>query len=157
MRSRTRANGHNGGNPSFFTIGYQLHSVQSLIRTLSANRVEVLVDVRHNPVSRKTGFSRRQLEEALAKVEIQYLHRPCLGAPPSIRRSCHGNGRIGEALRAYEKYLASKTARLEALIQTVTSRRLCLLCLESDHNLCHRGVIARRICEMTQWNPVHLT
>lgn len=50
----------------FFTVGYQAYSVDSIIAELKANGVELLIDVRENPFSFKSGFSRNSLAAILS-------------------------------------------------------------------------------------------
>lgn len=142
---------------NFFTLGYQLHTIRSMLRVLKANQVEVLVDVRENPVSRKPGFSKSRLEAELSRAGVDYVHFQCLGNPSSIRSRYCRNGQIRRALKEYERYLLAKQDCVQSLIEAVSSRRFCLLCLEKDHNSCHRSVIARRLTELTKCQPIHLT
>jgi uncharacterized protein (DUF488 family) len=142
---------------AFFTVGYQSHTLHTLLGLLSANGVSVIVDVRHNPVSRKRGFSKGHLERSVSALGIRYLHFPCLGTPPRIRRFYLRTGNIQKALRQYERYLGSRKQCLRSLLSRVTSRRFCLLCLESDYNSCHRSIIAQRLTEMTGCQPTHLS
>jgi len=141
---------------SFFTLGYQSHTQSSLLTLLTANQVAVLVDVRQNPISRKKGFSKNSLEKNAARMGITYLHFPCLGTPPQIRSFYGRTGNVKQTLKKYEIYLSSRTKCLESLVQTVTSKQFCLLCLESDYTFCHRSVIAQRLTEMTGCPPIHL-
>jgi uncharacterized protein (DUF488 family) len=141
----------------FFTVGYQGHNIPSILRVLKENDVGLIIDVRQNPVSRKAGFSGSRLQTELERRGIKYAHFPCLGTPSHIRLQYQKNGNALAALKAYATYLRSKIRCLESLIDFASSERFCLLCLESDHNLCHRGVIADKLAEMTQCRPVHLT
>jgi uncharacterized protein (DUF488 family) len=143
-------------NVSFFTLGYQSHSVRSFLGILSANKVRVLVDVRQNPVSRKPGFSKGCLEKSVHAYGIEYVHLPCLGTPLRIRQIYARTGNVQGALQQYERHLRSKKQCLESLLHRVTSQQFCLLCLESDHNSCHRSVIAQQLTEMTGCQPIHL-
>jgi uncharacterized protein (DUF488 family) len=141
---------------TFFTIGYQAHSVDSLIAQLRRYKVQLLVDVRQNPSSRKAEFSKIRLQDAIAGAGMEYLHDPDLGTPPRIR-SIYRNGRnLSDALAEYDKHLSSNPEPIESLAKAVGSKKICLLCLESDHRMCHRGIIARKLCEITQWQPIHL-
>jgi uncharacterized protein (DUF488 family) len=142
---------------TFFTIGYQCHTVSSIISILHANHVDVLIDVRQNPVSRKPGFSKNSLSTKVNLSGIDYVHFPCLGTPPSIRRLYCQSGKIELALKQYEKYLESKTACLQSLVDSVSGRRCCLLCLESCYTDCHRSVIAQQLSRIAKWTAVHLT
>ena len=141
----------------FFTLGYAAHTVASMLQLLSKNRIDLLIDVRQNPVSRKAGFSAAKLEAELGRSGIQYAHFPNLGTPSHIRLQYQKNRNPLAALKAYEMYLDSRTNYLESLIEFASPKRFCLLCLERDHNLCHRGVIAHKLAEMTRCHPIHLT
>jgi uncharacterized protein (DUF488 family) len=147
----------NDPGQTVFTIGYQYHTVASIIEVLTANDVDLLVDVRQNPISRKPGFSKKGLSTELTFSGIDYIHVPCLGTPPSIRHFYCQSGKIELALKQYEKYLESKLACLQSLVRIASGRRCCLLCLESCYTACHRSVITEKLARITRWKPVHLT
>lgn len=68
-----------------FTVGYESTELQLFIDCLIENRVTVLIDVRDFPISRKRGFSKKSLAEALLQAGINYEHWRQLGAPKEIR------------------------------------------------------------------------
>jgi uncharacterized protein (DUF488 family) len=141
---------------TFFTLGYQSHTVRTFFELLSDNEVDVLVDVRQNPVSRKHGFSKRSLERSASRLGITYHHFPCLGTPARIRKLYSQTGNVTRALKEYSEHLRSHKKCLLSLLQTVTFKQFCLLCLESDYTSCHRSVIAHQLTEMTGCQPTHL-
>jgi len=49
-----------------FTIGYEGRQPDELIAMLRAHRVDRLIDVRERPSSRRKGFSKSALRDALA-------------------------------------------------------------------------------------------
>ena len=67
------------------SIGYERRSVEDLIRLLTRNQVDVLVDVRLNAISRKKGFSKSSLSQALREAGIEYRHKRQLGNPKDNR------------------------------------------------------------------------
>ena len=67
------------------TIGYEGRQLDEFVAELSNRRVEIVFDVRENAISRKLGFSKRRLGEALAVAGIDYRHQPALGNPRSNR------------------------------------------------------------------------
>src|ERR1700712_4712540 len=73
-------------------IGYEGQQVEDLVAGLKKWNVTVLVDVRLNPISRKRGFSRKGLTEALALHGVEYLHRPALGNPKENRAAYSEDG-----------------------------------------------------------------
>jgi len=142
--------------PSFYTLGYQGHSLSTMVKLLAGHNVDVLVDVRQNPVSRKRGFSRGSLEKSVPEFGIEYIHCPELGTPPPIRKIYQSTGNIKKALTAYEKHLRTQQESLATFLGKLGSQRFCLLCLETDHNQCHRSIIAQVLTELTGCQPIHL-
>lgn len=144
-------------NSTLFTIGYQYHSVESLVRTLASNRIQILMDVRQNPFSHKQGFSKGRLQDAMSGTGITYRHAPDLGTPVLIRALYRQTGSVPIALAEYDRHISANITVVQSLVQIAKTQTVCLLCLESDHNMCHRGIIAKRLREMTQWQTIHLT
>ncbi len=140
----------------FFTLGYAGHTVASAAALLHSHKIELLIDVRRNPVSRKPGFSKKYLEEYLPAVGIQYIHYPGLGTPVYIRQRFNMRSEISVALRAYRRYLESRRQQVLTLLRTFSSKRFCLLCLEKNPRECHRSIIAEMLTEVTNCPPTHL-
>ncbi|MBI5088832.1 MAG: DUF488 domain-containing protein, partial [Actinobacteria bacterium] len=83
------------------TIGYEGLIVDELVDQLRADGVEVVVDVRLNPISRKPGLSKTRLAAALDAVGIGYVHERALGNPPDNRAALRaGDADAWERLRA---------------------------------------------------------
>ena len=62
-----------------YTIGYEGISLECFINKLIKEDVQLLCDVRKNALSRKYGFSKSSLNNALERVGIEYRHYPELG------------------------------------------------------------------------------
>jgi uncharacterized protein (DUF488 family) len=150
MKRRRRSN-------NFFTLGYQSHNIRTLLAVLSENGINVLVDVRQNPVSRKSGFSKAHLERSVMRSGIEYVHFPCLGTPARIRKLYSKTGDTQKALEQYQKHLRRRGECLQSLVRIATSKHICLMCLEADHSSCHRSVIAQKLMEMSGCQVIHLT
>jgi uncharacterized protein (DUF488 family) len=136
-------------SPNFYTLGYQGHSLSTMVKLLAGHK-------RQNPVSRKSGFSRKSLEKSVPTFGIEYFHCPELGTPPQIRKIYLSTGNIKKALTEYEKHLRARQESLVSLLGQMSSQRFCLLCLEADHNQCHRRIIAHLLTELTGCQPIHL-
>jgi uncharacterized protein (DUF488 family) len=65
------------------TIGYEGGTVDAFIRVLKDAGVELVLDIRAAPVSRKKGFSKNQLAAHLTEAGIGYRHLRGLGTPKS--------------------------------------------------------------------------
>ena len=74
---------------SLFTIGYEKALLADLVATLAAAGVTTLIDVRDRPVSRRPGFSKRQLAAAVEEAGMSYVQLKALGTPPEGREANH--------------------------------------------------------------------
>jgi len=123
-------------------IGYEGLIVDQLVARLQAEGVEVLVDVRMTPLSRKPGFSKRALSEALSAAGIRYLHDRRLGNPKDNRAAyADASSDAGATARARYRELitggdgADAVRELAALAEEHT---VAVLCFEADQAHCHR-------------------
>jgi uncharacterized protein (DUF488 family) len=132
---------------TILSIGYEKAGFADFILTLQAARVATVIDVRDLPLSRRAGFSKRQLEAGLAAAGIGYLHLRALGTPAAGREA---NRRRQWPLfwEIVEQRLARPEARdaLAEAAATAAASLSCLLCYEADPCICHR----RRVGEMLQ-------
>ncbi len=125
-----------------FTIGYEGQALDDVLGKLKANKIALVVDVRALPLSRKRGFSKNALAQALDGVGIAYAHRVALGTPKPIRARYKRDHDFGALKKSFEKYLENQTHSLLELIELVRGKRACLLCFEADPMLCHRSLVA---------------
>jgi hypothetical protein len=103
--------------------------------------VERVIDVRELPISRRRGYAKTALSEALANEGIEYLHMKGLGNPKTIRDMFKA-GRVEAGRTRYREYLlASQREQLAELQSLLHEKRTALMCLEHDQAVCHREVI----------------
>lgn len=132
-----------------FTIGYEGADVDRFLTTLKDAGVATLADVRAVAASRKRGFSKSALRDALASQGIGYQHFIQLGTPKEGRMAARaGDGALMRRIYC-DEVLATEPAQdafreLEALAR---SEPICLLCFERDPANCHRRVLAQRLAE----------
>lgn len=127
------------------TIGHGNRSLDEFLAILAAASVDLVVDVRRFPGSRRhPQFARERLADALAGVSIDYLW---LGEELGGRR--RGSGRPSRwrnaAFAAYEEHMESdEFARGLRRVEEVaeSGRRVAILCAESLWWRCHRRLIA---------------
>jgi len=133
--------------PRLFTIGYEGADLDRFLTTLQDAGVAVLADVRAVALSRKRGFSKSALREALSQREIGYDHFIRLGTPKEGRQAA----RAGDAAmmkRIYcEEVLTTPEAEaaFEQLADLAQQQPVCLLCFERDPALCHRRILSDRL------------
>ena len=125
------------------TTGYAGHDQVSFLAKLKHHHVEVVVDVRQNPVSRKKGFSQSKLSAFLTANNIEYLHESEFGVPVELRKQLQAGERdLGAYFNAFREYVTGRGGALDRLYGLATKRRCCLICLEHLAEHCHRSVVA---------------
>lgn len=129
--------------PHLYTFGYEGLDVQSFIARLHAARVDLVVDVRELPLSRKKGFSKNALREQLAAQGMGYIHMPNLGCPKHIRDQYRDDDDWARYTRDFMAYLQTQEAGVRELAQQARVATACLVCFEADYTLCHRTYVAR--------------
>ncbi len=137
---------------NLFTVGYQGNKVSDLIQKLKKLKIKAVVDVRENPVSRKPGFSKLQLNNELEKEGIHYLHYQELGTPRPLRDYLINNQNYDSFFSKYKNYLSEYEDSLDDLVELGTKEKICLLCFEKDVMHCHRKVITDYLTEKHQKN-----
>ena len=71
-----------------FTIGYEATTMAEFLDALTKAGVERVIDVRAVPNSRRPGFSKTPLRNALAEAGIDYVHLRALGFSPASSFIC---------------------------------------------------------------------
>jgi uncharacterized protein (DUF488 family) len=137
--------------PVLFTLGYEGLAMEVFLATLAANEIERVIDIRELPLSRRRGFSKTPLREALENVGIEYLHLRAAGNP--FRRDKDVIAR-DELLARYRVHLNATRAPVTAVADAARDRRAALLCFEHDHRTCHRSILAPRVARKLGV-PVH--
>jgi uncharacterized protein (DUF488 family) len=130
---------------NFFTIGYEQSELALFIKLLRDRDVDIVVDVREIPLSRKPGFSKHQLSAALEKAGIDYRHVVALGAPKKLRERLRQGGSWFQYIKGYNLVLEKQTEAIDELVALAATRRICLLCFERNASECHRSLIAREM------------
>ena len=139
------------------TIGYEKTTPQELIATLHAQAVRALIDVRTLPISRKPGFAKRALAQALGEAGIAYHPMPALGNPKPGREAAR-RGDFQAFKCIYQAHLCGEDAQraLAEVIRIASRECACLLCFERDHAICHRTLIAEAVATRAAMTLQHL-
>jgi len=132
----------------FFTIGHSTRAVEEFVRLLQPHDIELVVDVRKIPQSRRNPqFNSRELSTALLQHQIRYEHIAGLGG---LRTKTSGVPVELNALwknRSFHNYADYATTdefregltRLQTLGHTTTC---VIMCAEAVWWRCHRRIIA---------------
>lgn len=138
-----------------FTIGYEGTDLDAFLETLERAKIDVLLDIRELPISRRRGFSKNVLREALEACGIEYRHEKRLGSPRPLRHRLREDGNYKQFFSAYEKHLARHRDLLQALCDELNGN-VALMCYERDHTQCHRSTVCSVIADWLGITPKHL-
>lgn len=127
---------------SLFTLGYEGLSVHNFWEILVAHEIEILVDVRSTPQSRKPGFSKRALTLSADENAIEYQHWGSLGCPRDILQTYRADSDWISYTEKFWRYLRTRENEVMELANLAQQQRCCLLCFEADFNFCHRSYVA---------------
>ncbi len=124
------------------SVGYEKHpDHRAFARCLRAAGVERLIDVRRLPISRRRGYAKRSLAQAMTDAGIDYIHIKALGNPKRFR-DLYKAGQVEEGRQRYQEYLLAEQAdALNDLVPLLSDKRSALMCVEHDAATCHRTVI----------------
>lgn len=133
-------------------IGYEGKDISTFLEELKAWKIGTVVDVRLNPISRKRGFSKKALTEALAGAGIQYRHLPALGNPKNNREGFGAPGTpAAKVAGATYKALLGRQESVEALkelAELASGQRVAVLCFEASERCCHRQYVIEEVKEL---------
>lgn len=143
--------------PAVFTAGYEGESIEAFFQKLLKAGIERVVDVRNNPVSRKYGFSKTTMDRLGKNLDLDYVHLPALGIPPSYRRSLNTFDDYQDLMGHYERSFLPNAREAKAqAVGLLRDRPSALVCFEADVRCCHRGRLANALSTETGLEVVHL-
>lgn len=130
-------------------MGYEGLTLDAFISKLRIRGIRTLVDVRLNAISRKRGFSKRALAEALGEADIRYVHLPALG---NQRDNRAGYGELesdlaNEVRDRFRQELQSTAAvvALQEVANLAQAGEVVLFCYEQDERHCHREQVLEQV------------
>jgi len=139
--------GSNGLKIILLTIGHSTRSLDEFLSVLREFKVEVLLDIRRFPGSRRfPHFNRESLQKTLPSAGIEYIWLEDLGG----RRSGPDNadslnkGLVHSAFRHYADYMQTPQFRLaaEKLLSIASEKSSAVMCAEKLFWKCHRRLLS---------------
>ncbi len=123
-----------------YTVGHSNHTWESFGPLIAGRGIQVMVDVRTNPVSRRAPFaSARRLPELLAPNDIRYVHMGgTLGGKPSDPALYDDRGNPD-----YARMGSTETFKqgIEELMGLLKDSVVVLMCAEENPAKCHRNLL----------------
>ena len=138
-----------------FTIGYEATTVGDFIAALQQAGVKRVIDVRAIPNSRRPGFSKTPLSNALAEEGIEYVHLRALGTPADGRAAARANRHADlERIYAGQLQLPEAIAQGAQMVALAQEKPSAVLCYERDPAGCHRTLLLDAVAPAAE--VVHL-
>ncbi|WP_379551726.1 DUF488 family protein [Qipengyuania sp. DGS5-3] len=133
---------------TLYTIGYEGADISAFLTTLGEVGVKRVADIRDVPISRKKGFSKNKLAEALSEVGISYAHFKPLGDPKEGREAMRSGDRA-KFLSVFNEHVGREDAQdaMVELAEQAANSETVLLCYERDPKDCHRTIVASMMKE----------
>ena len=129
-----------------FTIGYENATMGDFVDALTSAGVKQVIDVRAVPNSRRPGFSKTPLRNALAEAGVDYVHLRALGTPADGRAAARA-GKHEELERIYAGQLELPEAIAEGaqMLALAAEKPSALLCYEREPAHCHRTLLLKAL------------
>ena len=101
-----------------------------------------MIDVRAVPNSRRPGFSKTSLRNALAEAGIDYVHLRVLGTPADGRAAARAERHVDlERIYAGQLELPEAIAQGAQMLALAAEKPSALLCYERQPEHCHRTLL----------------
>jgi uncharacterized protein (DUF488 family) len=130
-----------GTTVQIISVGYESRSLEELVQVLQRAGVELLLDVRELPLSRRKGFSKTPLSNRLTESGIEYRHVKVAGNPYRQQR-----GNTERCLALYSAHLTrNPTIVSEVVSHLEDASKVAVLCVEHEHSACHRSILIEKL------------
>lgn len=138
-----------------FTIGHSNRPPDTFVRLLQAQCIELLVDVRSHPYSKRAPhFAAQTLKTAVAAAGIQYVFLGAeLGGRPQGEEFSDAEGYVLYSRVARSPLFLRGISRLET---EVSKHRVAIMCSEENPVGCHRRLLIVRVLAERGINARHI-
>lgn len=139
-----------------YTVGYEGLTLEQFIQQLRSARVQIVIDVRDFPLSRKRGFSKTALAAALDAAGMKYLHVRSVGCPKPIRDQYRADRDWEVYTAAFMDHLQQQGVAIGELAAICAQQVAALLCYEADAGFCHRTYVAQAAAAISGGRVLHI-
>lgn len=145
-------------NKSIWTIGHSTRSFEEVVTMLHSFSIQLVVDVRSFPGSRKfPQFNKEALEIFLPENNIRYVHMITLGGRRKAHVDSRNTGWRHAAFRGYADYMETSAFKdgIKELIEKALKQRTAYMCSEAVWWRCHRSMISDYL-KVQGWKVMHI-
>ncbi len=145
-------------NKEVWTIGHSTRSLDEFVDMLKSFQIEVVVDIRNFPGSKKyPQFNKKELEDSLPKNNLKYIHLKNLGGRRKAKSDSKNTSWRHPAFRGYADYMETGTFNdgIKELEEIAIMQRTAYLCSEAVWWRCHRSLISDSL-KAKHWKVMHI-
>jgi uncharacterized protein (DUF488 family) len=131
--------------PTILTIGHSTRTIEDLVGLLQAHGVQLMIDIRTIPRSRRNPqFNEETLPASLKKSGIDYVRLKELGGLRQPRKDSQNMGWRNASFRGFADYMQTRDfeAGINELIRLAQDRTVAIMCAEALPWRCHRSLVA---------------
>jgi uncharacterized protein (DUF488 family) len=145
-------------NKNIWTIGHSTRTLEELVEMLRCFQIEMLVDIRSYPGSRRyPHFNKEALEISLPQNNIQYLHLKELGGRRKVNPNSKNTAWRHLAFRGYADYMDTEAFKegIIALEKIALQKPTAYMCSEAVWWRCHRSMVSDYL-KAGGWKVMHI-
>jgi uncharacterized protein (DUF488 family) len=143
---------------TIWTVGHSTRPIEEFLQLLSTHAIELLVDIRSYPGSRRyPHFNKENLAATLREHGIQYNHMAGLGGRRKPSLQSLNSAWRNSAFRGYADYMqtAEFKASIVALQKLGENERTAYMCSEAPWWKCHRALVSDYL-KVHGWLVLHI-
>lgn len=143
---------------TIYTIGHSTHTFDEFLAMLKSFDIELLVDIRSFPGSRKfPQFNKENLENSLPENNIEYTHLIKLGGRRKAKPDSKNTVWRNVSFRGYADYMETGVfdEGLEELKNFALKKRTVYMCSEAVWWRCHRSMVSDAL-KVQGWEVIHI-
>ncbi len=143
---------------SIWTIGHSTRDLEEFVHLLKTFDIQLLVDVRHYPGSRKfPQYNKDNLEVSLPENRIEYKHLVNLGGRRKVKPNSKNDAWRNESFQGYADYMETDAFKkgIEELKKLAEHKKVAIMCSEVLWWRCHRSMIADEL-KSEGWTVIHI-
>jgi uncharacterized protein (DUF488 family) len=149
----------NDSRTEIWTIGHSTRSMEEFLSILKSFRMEVLIDIRTFPGSRRyPHFNKESLSTTLQQNGIEYVHMLALGGRRKPLADSVNVSWRHPSFRGYADHMQTPEF-IDAIndVQRLASqKRVAYMCSEAMWWKCHRSLVSDYL-KVKGWNVQHIT
>lgn len=131
-----------------YTIGFAKKSAEDLINKLKSHTITKILDIRLSPNSQQAGYAKQDTLEYILRLNgIKYEHNILLAPTKEILEHYRKEGDWEKYEINFNLLLEHRKSSLKINLDDKENERICLLCTESEHNKCHRRLVAEYLAK----------